>query len=151
MDAYRDTMDLDARLSADSAVVDRQKNRRKSKQANGTALLPGVDGRSAWVRRAKELIADHLSDLGGEVNTSAAERSLIRRAATMTVELERYEKRFALAGEASPEDLDLYSRIAANLRRLLESVGLQRRARAVGPSLGDLLRGDLIENDARHD
>ena len=84
-------------MSADSAGVVRQKNRRKSKQANGSALLPGVDGRSAWVRRAKELISDHTSDLGGIDNVSAAERSIVRRACVLTVELERYEKRFALA------------------------------------------------------
>jgi hypothetical protein len=50
------------------------------------------------------------------------------------------ERQFALAGEANPEQLDLYARVAANLRRLLEAVGLQRRAREVGPSLSDILR-----------
>jgi hypothetical protein len=39
------------------------------------------------VRRCKDLIADHLSDLGGLGNVSAAERLLIRRAAVLTVEL----------------------------------------------------------------
>jgi hypothetical protein len=48
-------------------------------------LLPGIDGRSAWVRRAKDIIALHLSDLGGFDNTSAAERSIVRRASTLTV------------------------------------------------------------------
>ena len=116
-------------------------SRQKSRQANGSALLPGIDGRSAWVRRAKELISDHLSDLGGEDNTSAAERSLIRRAAVLAVELERYERKFALAGEASPEGLDIYARVAGNLRRLLEAVGLQRRAKEVSPpSVVDYLK-----------
>ena len=36
------------------------------------ALLPGVDGRSTWIRRCKEIITSHLSDLGGADNTSAA-------------------------------------------------------------------------------
>ena len=121
-------MQFGASLSADSAGIARQKNRRKSKQANGTSLLPGVDGRSAWVRRAKELIADHTSDLGGIDNVSAAERSIIRRACVLTVELERMERTFALAGEASAEDPDIYARVAGNLRRLLEAVGLRRRA-----------------------
>jgi hypothetical protein len=49
----------------------------------------------------------------------------------------------ATAGEASPDEIDLYARVAGNLRRLLEAVGLQRRARDVGPTLGDLLREDL--------
>jgi len=49
----------------------------------------------------------------------------------MTVELERLETKFALAGEASERDLDLYIRAAGNLRRLLEAIGLQRRQREV--------------------
>jgi hypothetical protein len=116
---------------------------------NGSALLPGVDGRSAWVRRCKDIIEAHLSDFGGEDNTSEAERSLIRRASVMTVELERMEARFAVAGEASPDDLNLYQRMAGNLRRLLEAIGLQRRAKDVGPSLVDLIRQDLDEQTAR--
>jgi len=33
------------------------------------------------------MIAEHLADLGGVDNTSAAERSIIRRVSTLTVEL----------------------------------------------------------------
>jgi len=105
----------------------------RSRITNGSALLPGVDGRSPWVRRCKDIIAAHLSDLGGADNASAAERSIIRRASVMTVELERLEAQFALAGEADPMTLDLYARTSGNLRRLLEAVGLQRRARDVSP------------------
>jgi hypothetical protein len=48
------------------------------------------------------------------------------------------------SGEASVDDLDVYARISGNMRRLLESVGLQRRPRAInGPSLSDLMRDDL--------
>ena len=94
--------------------------------------MPGVDQRSPWVRRCKDIIAAHISDLGGVDNASAAERSLVRRAAVLTTELERLEVRFAQAGEASAEDLDIYARVAGNLRRLLEAIGLQRRAKTVG-------------------
>ena len=117
--------------SADRPAVDRPKDRQKSRITNGSALLPGVDQRCAWVRRAKDVIAAHLSDLGGVDNTSAAERSIIRRASVLTVELERLEAKFALAEQASPEDLDLYQRTAGNLRRLLEAVGLRRRAKDI--------------------
>jgi hypothetical protein len=116
--------------------------RQRSRVANGKTLLPGIDQRSAWCRRAKELLADHLSDLGGESNTSAAERSIVRRACVLTISLEQLEAKFAVAGEAKPADLDLYQRTAANMRRLLEAVGLQRRAKQIGPSLGELLRED---------
>jgi phytoene dehydrogenase-like protein len=127
-----------------SAAADRSKRRQRSRVTNGSALLTGVDGRSAWVRRCKDIIEAHLSDLGGEDNTSAAERSLIRRAAVLTTELERLEARFASAGEASERDLDLYIRAAGNLRRLLDALGLQRRPRDVAPSLGELLREDAM-------
>ena len=52
----------------------------------------------------------------------------------ITAELEFLEARFANAGDgAKPDDLDLYLRGSNNLRRLLEAVGLQRRARDVTP------------------
>ena len=119
--------------ASDGPAADRPKSRQSSRVTNGTALLPGIDGRSAWMRRCKDIIAAHVSDLGGEENISAAERSIIRRASVMTVELERLEARFATAGEASERGLDLYIRASGNLRRLLEAVGLQRRSRDISP------------------
>jgi hypothetical protein len=140
-----------AELAMESAAARRRERHRtrsgQSRIANGNALLPGIDGRSAWVRRCKDVIASHISDLGGIDNTSAAERSLVRRAAVLTTELERLEVRFALAdetgaGELELYTLELYARMASSLRRLLEAIGLQRRAKDVGASLADLLRED---------
>jgi hypothetical protein len=117
--------------------ADRRKvgrNPQRSRITNGGKLLPGiVDERSAWVRRCKDIISQHLVDLGGEDNCSSAERSLVRRASVMTVELERLEAKFAQAGEASERDLDLYIRAAGNLRRLLEAIGLRRRPIDITP------------------
>jgi hypothetical protein len=123
----------------DRPKVGRQKDPQKSRITNGSALLPGVDGRSPWVRRAKDIIAAHLSDLGGEDNTSAAERSIVRRAAVLTTELERLEAKFAVAGEATADDLDVYQRMTNTLRRSLEAVGLERRAKDIGPTLQEYL------------
>jgi hypothetical protein len=78
-------------------------------------------------------MADSVSDMGGPDNCSSAERHILRRACVLIVELERLERKFAQAGEASADDLDVYARIAGNMRRLLESVGLQRRSRDVTP------------------
>jgi hypothetical protein len=129
--------------SAVRAAVDSVPSRQRSRITNGTALLPGTSGRSAWTRRCKDVIAEHLADMGGSDNTSAAERSIVRRAAVLTTELEMLEARFAQAeGMATATDLDLYQRMAGNLRRLLEAVGLQRRAKDIGPTLGELLRQD---------
>jgi hypothetical protein len=122
-------------LSAPSLAIVEPKLTHRSRVTNGSAVLPDVDGRSTWVRRLRDLINLHLDDLGGEHAVSEAERSIVRRAATMTVELERMEAAFAMAGEAKPSDLDLYQRTAGNLRRLLESVGLEKRAKDVTPDL----------------
>jgi hypothetical protein len=48
----------------------RQRDRQRSRITNGSALLPGVDGRSAWIRRCEDVIEAHLSDLGGEPERS---------------------------------------------------------------------------------
>jgi hypothetical protein len=125
--------------SSDRSPVDPPKDRQRSSITNGSKLLAGIDGRSAWVRRCKDVIAAHLSDIP---DPTMAERSLIRRAAVLTTELERLEATFATAGEANPEALDLYGRTSGNLRRLLEAVGLQRRAREVGPTLADIIKED---------
>jgi len=125
-------------MTAASAVLDTAKQHARSRVSNGTTLLPGVDGRSTWVRRLRDLIALHLSDLGGDAAVSEAERSIVRRVATLTVELERMESGFALAGEALPGQIDLYQRTANSLRRLLEAIGLERRQRDVSPSLADI-------------
>jgi hypothetical protein len=117
---------------ADDYVTEPEPERfSRSRVTNGSKLLPGIDGRSTWARRARDVLAEHLSDTP---NASAAEASLIRRVAVITTELEMLEQKFARAeGAATIEDLDLYQRMASALRRLLEAVhaGLERRPRDV--------------------
>lgn len=99
---------------------------------NGSALFAGgVDGRGAWPRRFRDLIDAHVADLGGAELLSEAERQLVRRAATLAVELERLEADFATAGEADPEKLDLYIRATGALKRLWDGLGLERRPKPV--------------------
>jgi len=112
----------------------------RSRISNGSQLLAGVDGRSTWARRLRDLIELHTNDLGGDANISEAERAIVRRASVLIVELERMETDFALAdGAPNIATLDAYQRAAGNLRRLLESLGLQRRARDVTPKLSQYL------------
>jgi hypothetical protein len=128
-----------ARLRHDPAA-DSPKSRQRSRITNGSALLPGVDGRSAWIRRCKDLIEIHEADLGGAENASAAELSIVRRAATITTECEILESKFATAGGATPDGIAQYLAAANCLRRLLESIGLQRRAKDISPTLSDVFR-----------
>jgi len=126
-------------MSGGSSVEVGNKGHARSRVTNGSSILPGVDGRSTWVRRLRDLINLHTQDLGGEANVSAAEQAIIRRAGVLIVELERLELKFATNGEASPFDLDLYQRMANSMRRLLETIGLQRRPRDVTPPLRQYL------------
>ena len=94
------------RINDDTLPVTRQiadqSRLNRSRVTNGTELLPGLDGRSLLARRFRDLIAQHTMDLGGESNVSQAQLSLIRRAAALTVELERWETRFADDDGAKP-------------------------------------------------
>ena len=92
------------------------------------------------MRRFRDLIGAHLSDLGGESVCSEAELSIIRRAALLTLELEVLEAKFEAEGEASIKQLECYQRTANSLRRLLESVGLKRRPKDVTPNPLDYAR-----------
>ena len=104
----------------------------RSRVTNGNDLLPNTDHRTVWVRRFRDVLALHLKDLGGETEVSEAEKALARRSACLVVELEQLEQKFA-AGEDTPKALESYQRCVNTLRRTLESLGLQRRARDVTP------------------
>jgi hypothetical protein len=112
----------------------------RSAKSNGTRILDGCDHRTARMRRFRDLIGMHLSDLGGEEACSAAEMSIVRRAALLTLELEVMEGKFDEAGEASLKQLDAYQRTANSLRRLLESLGIKRRSKDITPHPLDYAR-----------
>lgn len=86
-------------------------------------------------------MAVHIADLGGDDAISEAERSIIRRVATLTVELETLEASFAVS-PASERKLDLYNRISANVARLLDRLGLKRRSKDITPNLADYIEGE---------
>ena len=110
----------------------------RSKVTNGSALFAeGGDGRSAWARRFRDLCRAHAADLGGADIISEAQASLIRRVSTLEVELEQMETTMASGGEI---DLDAYSRAAGHLRRILETLGIERRQRDASPTLADIIK-----------
>jgi len=112
----------------------------RSAVTNGRCLLPEVDARSAWMRRLRDLIAEHTSDLGGDDLVSEAERRLIRRAAMLTLQTEMMDAKFATNdGGASHKDIEVYQRVTNTLRRTLESLGLARRSRDATPTLQQYL------------
>jgi hypothetical protein len=124
-------------LSLNSEAID-QTLKGKSAISNGTRLfIDGLDGRSALARRYRDLVAEFVSDLGGADVISAAQRAIVRRAASLCVWCEAVEVRLA-AGEEI--DIAPYTTAANSLRRLVVDIGLERRARDVTPSLDAYLR-----------
>jgi hypothetical protein len=115
--------------------------RKRSRSAVTSGRKLWVDGNpnSAWSRRYSDILNALIADLAGgacpEV-LSQAQLSLCRRAAALTVECEQAEGR-ASQGEAM--DLDAFGRAVSHLRRLLETLGIERRARDVVPSLSAYL------------
>lgn len=94
------------------------------------------------MRRLRDLVVAHESDLGGEQLISEGERRLVRRAAMLTLQLELMDQRWAANDGAatSSQELEVYQRTTGALRRVLESVGLKRRPRDVTPDLRAYLR-----------
>ena len=103
----------------------------RSAVTNGSQLFAEkLDQRSAWARRFRDLIQLHLSDLGGFEDCSESQVSLVRRAATLEIELERLEYEFARPDRTvGNRALDRYSMLTNTLRRLLTTLGLERTSK----------------------
>ena len=119
--------------------------RQRSAVTNGRRLFVQGDGNSAWSRRYRDLIVGHLSDLGGRAAMTEAKISLIKRASAIELELEQAEGRLSMGVEI---DLDQYVRAAGHLRRLLETLGIERVARPVTLDVG-AIADDIIRNPGR--
>jgi hypothetical protein len=114
----------------------------RSAITNGSALLHDVDHRTAAMRRLRDLLEAHYADAGGEEFLSEGQRALICRACMLQLQCELLDSKFARNnGSAGAKDLDLYGRCAGNLRRLIESLGLNlgRIKRDVTPTLSEYL------------
>ena len=110
--------------------------RNRSAVTNRKRLFVEGDGRSPWARRWRDLIELHAGDLGGIDVLSEAQFSLIKRAATIEVELELSEGRMSMGEEV---DLDIFTRSVSHLRRILETLGIERRPRDITPTLREYL------------
>ena len=103
--------------------------RPRSAITSGRKLFVEGDPNSAWSRRFYDLCIRHISDLGGRDILSEAQLSLIRRASSIECELERLD---AALSKGELVDLDSYGRATSHLRRLFETLGVERRPREIG-------------------
>jgi hypothetical protein len=113
--------------STSSAMAARRK---RSAVTNNTRAYVIGDGNSPWARRQRDLVAIHAEDAGGIENISASRFSLCHRAACLSVELEMMEGRLSLGQEVDlglqEVDLGLYGILCGHLRRVLETIGVDR-------------------------
>jgi hypothetical protein len=100
----------------------------RSKVANGSALLDGIDARSAPARRFKDLQQSMTSDLGGTSVMTEGQLQLIRTAAGLVCMREHLDAAM-LRGESI--DVSLYCTISNTLKRVLQALGLKRMAKPV--------------------
>jgi hypothetical protein len=114
----------------------RAKRRPRSAVTSGRKLFVSGNPNSAWARRYHDLAVRHANDLGGPGELSEAQASLIRRAAAIECELELMEGRLSRGEEI---DIDKFTRSASHLRRIFETLGVERRPRDVTPTLSTYL------------
>jgi hypothetical protein len=106
---------------------------RRSRTRKGKArllTLDVLDGRTAAYAAARRLVETLSTDLGGDDRLSEGERQLVTRAAMTGAIVADFEARW-VAGEPVP--LGDYLSAVNVQRRVLATLGLQRRARDVSP------------------
>ena len=124
--------------------------RTRTRVTAGKELLPGVSQNSYWVRRVRDIMERHISDLGGFDSCSESEKNVVRRAAVLVIECERLERRFAQVPNdknVSFKELQMYSTLANTLRRLLDMAGLERRTRDITPTIDAYVQAHVEDPD----
>ena len=138
--------DLGAAMEAGSRNGSPPKKRRSRSIAGlDRRTLAKLDRRTVEYQRYAGIRAALIADKGGETAVSEAEAQLVDRCAFMAMRLETMQI-VALAGEEI--DLQRYGELTDRLRRGLESIGLQRRARDITPSLRSYLTTRTELDDA---
>ena len=110
----------------------------RSRIANGSARLTGVDHRSAQARRFRDLVIDLAGDLGIKPDElSEADRATIRNAAGLILQSEQVQAAI-VRGESV--DADAAIRLASTAQRLMATLRKRRVVVARAPNLSDYLR-----------
>lgn len=115
-----------------SPKTDMPKPQARTRVGNGSVVLNDVDGRSTVFRRYREILASLVSDMGGD--PSEAQEQIARRAASLAIWCEQADTD---AANGKPIDIGAYTTASNSLRRLLESLGLERKARNVTPTIAE--------------
>jgi hypothetical protein len=131
-------------MPVDTAAIAPRPAATRSKVANGSALIAGIDGRSAGARRLRDVIGDLTADLGGDLGE--AERLQVRTVAGLIVHAERL---MADMLNGKPVDSEALTRASNSAARLLTALRAKRTPRGSAmPSLAVYLASKAAEVSA---
>jgi hypothetical protein len=140
-------LELDGRCPPDATnapaqtngAVSKKRRRRTWRPSAKTRLrtLDELDQRTHAAIRAKQLVSSLVVDLGGSEQVTVAQHELIQRAAILGALASDLEVAWL---RKEPVEINEYLAAVNAQRRVLVSLGLERRARDVSTSLGSILR-----------
>jgi hypothetical protein len=121
-------------------------NARLRGKISAHSLFVDGDGRTPWARRYRDLVGLLCDDAGGLAVLTELKLSLIRRAAALILECERMENALADGEEI---DVDLLARLSSHVRRISETIGLERVKRDVVPRLHSYVKKQTAKEQAQ--
>jgi hypothetical protein len=135
-------------IKADAGANGAKPRRRSRARQGKTRLLTlqSLDGRTAAFQVARQLIDTLSGDLGGDDHLTTGQRQLVMRAAMCGAIVADFEARW-VGGEHVP--LAEYLSAVNVQRRVLATLGLERRQKDVGPTLDRYLERLALEKQER--
>ena len=148
---------MDARSNITQLPADRLDRGLPKKRNRGTRptrakapllTLDQLDQRTAAANYFTQLAAAIEGDLGGRDQLSAIELTLVEAYVGAAVTLQHLNTKLALGQEI---DLSQHAQCVSAMVRVASRLGLSRRSKDIGPTLGDLMKADLLEHQEQRD
>jgi hypothetical protein len=135
-------------MLGDSAMAEGEQRQRKrhklgrsrvtNAMSRGSLVwIDGQDKRGPVPRRIADIVSLIISDLGGPAELTETPRQIVTRIATMAVWCETQDAQVADGKEI---DISLYQTVANSLRRLCETLGLERVSKDITPDIATYSR-----------
>jgi hypothetical protein len=117
----------------------------RSAISSASALLPGVDQRSALARRYREICEALTADIGGDL--TEAERLTVRSAAALAIRAEVLQAAIVRGEDVSPDDAVRLANASARLLAVLKR-GRQHRPAPAPPTLAEYVAAKRLAEAA---
>jgi hypothetical protein len=125
--------DTTVKYDADLRSTSDHSNGNGQTRTNGKvrlATLAQLDKRTQAAKRTTAIMSGLTSDLGGESEVTVALRQLVQRAALLGAWIENVECRWL---QTEKLDIDAYVAAVNTQRRVLQTIGMGRKARDLNP------------------